>query len=142
MGSILSGKKLYYTEENTNHYEFNGKKYIPLLEFDKLKKSKPISIKVEYNNCYKNIVIILFKEKVLAFENRCPHQHRASLHLGYVENDCITCPEHGWSFDLNSGCSVNNKLSVSKLHFLDVFVSNGIIYLNINDLVESKWNFT
>ncbi len=142
MENITSVKKSFCTEENSKLSEFNGKKYLPLLELDKLNKFQPLSIAVEFDNLNRNFVVLLFKDKVLAFENSCPHQHRPSLHLGYVKDDCIVCPEHGWSFDLNTGGSVNNKLSVSKLHFLDVLVVGGIIYINVDNLGDPKWNFT
>ncbi|MBN8629318.1 MAG: aromatic ring-hydroxylating dioxygenase subunit alpha [Rhodobacterales bacterium] len=32
---------------------------------------------------------------VVAMNNRCPHRS-AKLHLGWVENDAIRCPYHGW----------------------------------------------
>ncbi|MFN3782169.1 MAG: Rieske (2Fe-2S) protein, partial [Candidatus Kapaibacteriota bacterium] len=104
--------------------------------------SQPLSIVVEFNNQYKNIVVLLLEDKVIAFENSCPHQHRPSLHMGYVENDCIVCPEHGWSFDLNTGSSVNNRLSVSKLRFVDICIFDGIVFIDVDHIRNSRWNFT
>ncbi|MCI0545662.1 MAG: Rieske 2Fe-2S domain-containing protein [Candidatus Rokubacteria bacterium] len=41
-------------------------------------------------------------EEVLAIGNECPHQG-GNLCDGWVEGDIVTCPLHGWEFDLRSG---------------------------------------
>lgn len=35
--------------------------------------------------------------------NRCPHRGTL-LHTGYVEDDCLRCRYHGWSFDGDGAC--------------------------------------
>lgn len=41
-------------------------------------------------------------EEVFAIGNECPHQG-GSLCDGWVDGDIVTCPLHGWEFDLRSG---------------------------------------
>ncbi|MCX6133732.1 MAG: Rieske 2Fe-2S domain-containing protein [Ignavibacteriales bacterium] len=38
-----------------------------------------------------------------AVQNDCPHQHFSALHDGILNGAEITCPMHGWTFDLASG---------------------------------------
>jgi len=38
-----------------------------------------------------------------AVQNDCPHQHYSALHDGILHGHEITCPMHGWTFDLTSG---------------------------------------
>ena len=38
-----------------------------------------------------------------AVQNDCPHQHFSALHDGILNGGEITCPMHGWTFDLASG---------------------------------------
>jgi nitrite reductase (NADH) small subunit len=40
--------------------------------------------------------------EILAIGNACPHEG-GSLCDGWVEGDIVTCPLHGWEFDLRSG---------------------------------------
>jgi ferredoxin-nitrite reductase len=49
----------------------------------------------------------LFREgdQVHAVEGLCPHE-QAPLAEGEVRGGCVTCPWHGWNFDLKSGCSL------------------------------------
>ncbi|MEX2116172.1 MAG: Rieske 2Fe-2S domain-containing protein [Bacteroidota bacterium] len=52
---------------------------------------------------------ILFRigEEFFAVRNRCPHQQFEKLHEAEVEGFIVTCPMHGWKFDLRTGASVN-----------------------------------
>ena len=40
--------------------------------------------------------------EIFALGNECPHQS-GSLCDGLVEGDIVTCPVHGWEFDLRTG---------------------------------------
>jgi len=48
--------------------------------------------------------VALFRRgaEIFALGNTCPHQG-GSLGDGLVEGDIVTCPLHGWEFDLRSG---------------------------------------
>lgn len=50
--------------------------------------------------------IALFRDsrgEVVALRDRCPHLG-ASLSLGKVANDCVSCPFHGWTFARDGRC--------------------------------------
>jgi nitrite reductase/ring-hydroxylating ferredoxin subunit len=42
-----------------------------------------------------------------AVSNVCPHQHFSKLHEGILKELTITCPMHGWTYDLATGRSTN-----------------------------------
>lgn len=44
--------------------------------------------------------------EIFALENACPHQG-GPLGEGEVENACVTCPWHGWQFDVKTGTCIN-----------------------------------
>lgn len=49
-----------------------------------------------------------------ALDNVCPHRG-GPLGEGFLEGNVVTCPWHGWKFDLNTGCSpVNPKVGVNR----------------------------
>ncbi|HCA81982.1 MAG TPA: ferredoxin [Bacteroidetes bacterium] len=62
-----------------------------------VKRSKRVTIE--------NTDIALFAvgEQFLAVGNDCPHQHFSALHEGILHEHEITCPMHGWTFDLATG---------------------------------------
>jgi len=53
--------------------------------------------------------ISLFKigGEVFAIGNVCPHQHFSKLHEGEVAGFSVTCPMHGWAYDVRTGVSTN-----------------------------------
>lgn len=52
-----------------------------------------------------DLVVVRAGRRYHAFDNNCPHQHFASLHEGGLQGTTITCPMHGWSFDVRTGRS-------------------------------------
>ncbi len=49
--------------------------------------------------------VALFKVngKIYALGNVCPHQHASIVFQGFIEENCVVCPAHGWEFDLGTG---------------------------------------
>lgn len=42
-------------------------------------------------------------EKIYVVSNVCPHQQASRIYEGFVENNCVVCPLHGWTFSLETG---------------------------------------
>jgi nitrite reductase/ring-hydroxylating ferredoxin subunit len=60
----------------------------------------------------RQIAIFKVGEQFHALDNRCLHEG-ASLGDGVLEGACITCPWHGWQYDVVSGaCRSNPRLSL------------------------------
>jgi len=49
-----------------------------------------------------DVALFRRRDEIFAIGNQCPHQG-GSLSDGFVEGDIVTCPLHGWEFDLRSG---------------------------------------
>ena len=80
-----------------NHFEDNGyKKICPL---NQLKDRAGKRFMVD------DIEVALFKVdgEIFALSNVCPHQHTALIYDGFIENEFIVCPVHGWMFNLRTG---------------------------------------
>lgn len=56
-----------------------------------------------------DIVFVRIDNEWIAFEDNCSHQHFAVLHQGVLEKATITCPMHGWTFDLKTGESLTRN---------------------------------
>ena len=50
-----------------------------------------------------DIAAIKYEGKVYILSNVCPHQLAPSIYEGFVENGCVICPLHGWTFNLSNG---------------------------------------
>lgn len=64
--------------------------------------------------------------KIFALNNACPHMG-GPLAEGEVDNGCVTCPWHGWQFDLSDGHCVNGLGENATAY--EVKVENGVIFL-------------
>ena len=48
------------------------------------------------------IAVVKLNERVFAVDGVCPHRG-GPLAEGFVAEDCIVCPWHGWGFHLDTG---------------------------------------
>ena len=66
---------------------------------------------VEVNG--KTIALFKCEGKVCAIYSVCPHQG-GPLEEGGLTGKIVTCPWHGWDFDVTNGqCSFNEKIKVT-----------------------------
>lgn len=49
------------------------------------------------------IAVFLIDKKIFVLNNVCPHQHTALIYDGFIENEFVICPAHGWKFNLKTG---------------------------------------
>jgi len=75
----------------------------PIASTSALREGKGIKVTVDGED----IALYLIGGQLYAVGNHCPHQHHSSLHEGILDGTVVTCPMHGWSFDLQSGQCVN-----------------------------------
>jgi nitrite reductase (NADH) small subunit len=51
------------------------------------------------------VAVFRIGDDFFAIANECPH-HGASLCEGYLRDKTVTCPWHGWQFDLQTGAGL------------------------------------
>ncbi len=82
--------------------------------------------------------IVLFKVdgKICAISNLCPHQKFQKLHEGMFENGIVTCPMHGWAYDVRTGISTNASPEGAggRVKVFETEVKNGKVLINIDSL--------
>ena len=72
------------------------------------------------------IVLLRRGEEILAIGNECPHQGGA-LCDGWAEGEIVTCPLHGWEFDMRSGACMT--IPGERVPRYAVTVDGGDVYL-------------
>jgi nitrite reductase/ring-hydroxylating ferredoxin subunit len=79
--------------------------------------------------------IALFKldETIYAISNMCPHQKFQKLHEGMFENGVVTCPMHGWAYDVRTGVSTNAS---GKVKVFTAEVKRGKVFIRIDPPVQ------
>jgi nitrite reductase/ring-hydroxylating ferredoxin subunit len=86
----------------------------------------PKRIKVGDYEC----VLFCIGEQIFAFENLCPHQRYSAFHQGVLDQYTITCPMHGWSFDVRTGKAITGN---GHLNILEVRVDRNSIWVKKSD---------
>jgi nitrite reductase/ring-hydroxylating ferredoxin subunit len=49
------------------------------------------------------IAVFKINSNVFAVSNICPHQQTHLIYDGFVEDEFVVCPAHGWKFNLRTG---------------------------------------
>jgi NAD(P)H-dependent nitrite reductase small subunit len=73
--------------------------FTKLCKYDELKEKSGKRFFVD------DVEIALFKvnNEIFALSNICPHQKTHLMHEGFIEDDKVICPIHGWQFELSTG---------------------------------------
>jgi len=75
--------------------------WMPVAAVGELTADKPVKrVRVLGEN------LVLFRDgkgRLGLIPERCPHRH-VSLYFGFVEEDGLRCPYHGWKFDVGGNC--------------------------------------
>lgn len=75
-----------------------------------------------------DIAIFLVDKKVYSLSNVCPHQHSALIYDGFLEDEFVVCPAHGWKFNLETG---KTPESSNGLVPYETRVIDGFVYVKV-----------
>lgn len=75
-----------------------------------------------------DIAVFKVDGEIYALSNICPHQHTALIYDGFIEENCVVCPAHGWEFQLKTG---NMKTGRKGLDSYPVEVRDDEVYIKV-----------
>ena len=82
--------------------------------------------------------------KVVALKDQCPHRG-AALSGGWLDNDCIRCPYHGWQFSADGNCvdipANSSEVPIPKKAIAQTYPTQekyGFVWLFYGDLPEAE----
>lgn len=110
---------------------------IALDGFSKVCKVNDLKEKIGRRFFIDDVDVALFKvdKEVYALSNICIHQKAAIIYDGYIENNCVYCPAHGWMFDLKTGKFPNG---IKGLDSYQVQIIEDNVYVKVFKK-ELKW---
>ncbi|MEM3000041.1 MAG: Rieske (2Fe-2S) protein [Candidatus Bathyarchaeia archaeon] len=100
--------------------------FVPVISEGELKEG---SMKL-VNVVGRSILLARQRGQVYGVSNRCPHMG-CSLANGTLKEYIITCPCHGWSFDIRTG--EYQKAKQLKLMTYECKIQEGKIYVKLLD---------
>ena len=60
------------------------------------------------------VALFSCKGRIVATQGQCPH-NQGPIHEGDVQGTVLTCPWHGWAFDLDSGeCLEDDTITLTR----------------------------
>lgn len=74
------------------------------------------------------VAIIPVNGKIVAIENVCAHK-QGPVGEGDIEGNVITCPWHGWEFDLTTGKSLT--FPTKSIRKFPVKIQNGRVFVEV-----------
>jgi nitrite reductase/ring-hydroxylating ferredoxin subunit len=86
--------------KNSNHlnrFQLEGFEYI--CKLDELQEN--IGRRFIVNDI--EVAVFKINSEVFAVSNICPHQQTHLIFDGFVEDEFVVCPAHGWKFNLRNG---------------------------------------
>lgn len=93
-----------------------------------------------------NTKVVLYRSPsgVVAAPDRCPHRE-APLSAGYVQNNCLVCPYHGWTFGDDGKCvripSTSDDIPIPSRANLTTYAcveKYGLVWLCIGEPAEGE----
>ena len=59
-----------------------------------------------------DVAIFMYNGEIYALSNICPHQHAALIYDGFIEDESVVCPSHGWMFSLKTGRMADGRKGI------------------------------
>lgn len=75
----------------------------------------------------REIALFNIEGNIYALDNTCPHMG-GPLGEGELEGSCITCPWHGWQFDVKTGLCSN--MPGEDATSIQIEIKNGEVFIN------------
>lgn len=85
------------------------------------------------------VAIFRISGKLYCLWNICPHRHKDQIYNGIIKDLKVICPEHGWTYSLETGENVNKRQGMRGLDKFDVFEEDGWVYIEKPNISIPKW---
>ena len=105
--------------------------YTKLCRFDELKEGEGRRFMVDETE----VAVFKINNVVYALSNICPHQHTALIYDGFIEDEFVVCPVHGWKFNLKTGKQPKGE---NGLNSFPVIIVEDEVYVKVLKK-EFKW---
>ena len=101
-------------------------KFFTVAKSEKVKPGRIVWVAVDGNP----VVITRIENDLIAFSALCPHS-LGDLSHGSIHNGAITCPEHGWCFNILNGESIRPEAGAYHLKKYEVKEEDGLVKVKL-----------
>jgi nitrite reductase/ring-hydroxylating ferredoxin subunit len=75
------------------------------------------------------IAVFKIKNEVFAVSNICPHQQTHLIYDGFIEDEYVVCPAHGWKFNIRTG---KKPAGSNGLDLYPIKIEENKIFIKVN----------
>ena len=118
----------------------NGKKFINICESDEVFENK--GRKIEFaDDADMQIAVFRIHGELHCFTNICPHRHKEKIYeaIFNLDKTSLMCPEHGWTYDIETGHNDNKKVGLKNLKKFEIFEEDGKVYVEKPEVEIPAW---
>lgn len=87
------------------------------------RQGKRVEIDIEYD-----LALFRVSGTVHCVTNVCPHKRMPVIYDGVIENGLVTCPLHGWRYDVRTGMK---DVGTSRLSYYQTREEGGWVYVSL-----------
>lgn len=100
------------------------KNFIKICKLSDIPEKKGIRFEIDDHD----LAIFKIDGEVFVITNICPHNHTAQMFNGHLIGYAISCPVHGWKFDLRTGETLNNN---SRIKTYETKIEDDFLFINL-----------
>ncbi|MCL5991143.1 MAG: Rieske 2Fe-2S domain-containing protein [Bacteroidetes bacterium] len=115
-----------------------GKEFIFLIQSNKIYEGKGYQFLFDDDHD-KQLAVFRRQGKLYCLSNICPHRHQDKIYDGIIDDMNVSCPEHGWTYSLETGKNVNPHQGLRSLKKFDIIEKDSKIYIEYPRFEIPKW---
>lgn len=108
--------------------EINGILHSRICRSDAIYEGKGIKIQFP-DDIDMQVAVFRLKGTLYAIHNICPHRHADRMHEGIIRGHHVTCPLHGWTYDVHNGQNTNQNQGKKGLKSYSVLEEDSWVWL-------------
>jgi len=117
----------------------DGNEYLRVCSSAELLNKKGIKVHYDDSDEVYEVAIFRIDNQLFCVQNHCPHQHAPEIFNGVLDNCVVTCPLHGWSYNLKDGLNMNPRQGLRSLQTFEVIERDGYIYIENPKIEIPNW---
>ena len=115
------------------------KKYLKICKSSEVFDRSGKKIQFDDSDDIYQVAIFRIEGKLYCTTNHCPHQNAPEIFNGVLKGLQVTCPLHGWTYNIDDGSNAEPKRGMKKLTTFEVFEQDEWVYIEHPQIPIPKW---
>ncbi len=117
----------------------DGKKYLKICPSSEVFERVGKQVHFDGSDDIYQVAIFRIENKLYCTTNHCPHQNAAEIFNGVLKGLSVTCPLHGWTYNIDDGSNAEPKRGLKKLTTFEIFEKNNWVFIEYPNIPIPRW---